>query len=223
MICSAEGRARVRVRIGPIGRRRRAGVAPVLVAAALLVPVLTGCSGRSAAASSSAVDSAAPASVAAGSAAAGAATVAASSATASPVAGSAVATKALETSAGQVRSQVEAVAQPLQTITATRLVDVDDSGPCQVGDPGPWPRRWSFAVRLALRTTDAPAAAKAVGDRLTAQGWTVAGQQSAPDSLDFDAHKGGLVLHVGGEPNPATVTVEGYGPCIGSDGKPRAG
>jgi hypothetical protein len=202
MIGSAKGRAQELLRSGGRhGTGRAAHVVPAV--AVLLVTTATGCSSS---------PTTPPAQGAVGSATA---TLAAGK-------GSPAATKALETSAALVRTQVETVAQPLQSVTASRQVSADDTGPCQVGEPGPWPQRWGFAVRLTLRTTDAPASARTAMDRLTSQGWTVGVPATTPDAIDFDARKNGVVLHVAGEPNPATVTVEGYGPCVGSDGKTQA-
>jgi hypothetical protein len=135
---------------------------------------------------------------------------------------SAAAVTALQTSASQVRSQVQQLQTPLLAGAAQQLTLVDDAGPCEIGVDNPWPQRWGYGVMVQLKSTDPVQPAGELRAHLKSQGWTIRSHETTPDSLDFDARRSGVVLRISGEPNPATVKIEGYGECIGVDGKPSA-
>jgi len=132
------------------------------------------------------------------------------------------ATKALETSARQVRSLVGTLAAPMRRGALKKEVTVDDAGPCQVGVDKPWPKRWGYALMVTLNTATPIAPASALQTQLKKQGWAIRSHDTTSDSIDFDARRNGVVLRVSVEPNPAAVTIEGYGACVGADGKPSA-
>jgi hypothetical protein len=176
-----------------VGRRRRAA-AGVLVAVALV----SACSKITGGASGGSAVSGGPTPVVTSSTAAG---------------------KALTSSAGQVRAQVQQLRAPLLTAAAKQEILVDDAAPCELGADGPWPQRWGYGVMVRLTSTDPIKPAKTLQDHLKKQGWTIRSHETTSDSLDFDARRGGVVLRISGEPNPATVKIEGYGECLGADGK----
>jgi hypothetical protein len=135
---------------------------------------------------------------------------------------SATAAKTLQSSASQVRAQVQQLQAPLLTGALKQEILVDDAGPCEIGAGGPWPQRWGYGVMVRLKSTNPVLPAGALRDHLKSQGWTIRSHETTSDSLDFDARRGRLVLRISGEPNPATVKIEGYGECVGADGKPAA-
>lgn len=177
-----------------VGRRMRAAVG-VLVAVALV----SSCSKITGGASGGSAGSGTPAPVATASAAAA---------------------KALTSSAGQVRAQVQQLQAPLLTGAVKQEILVDDAAPCEIGADGPWPQRWGYWVMVRLKSTNPIRPASALRDHLKNQGWTIRLHETTSDSLDFDARRGGVLLRISGEPNPATVKIEGYGECLGADGKP---
>jgi hypothetical protein len=132
------------------------------------------------------------------------------------------ATRLLESSAKAVRAQVDALVQPLHTPNGgQRQVIVDDAGPCQIGAAGLWPQRWGYAVTVTLAKADAAETAASLQRRLQGQGWTIRSYDTTSDAVDFDARKSDLVLRVNGEPS-MTLTIEGYGVCVGGDGQAQA-
>lgn len=193
-------------------RRGRTGspIRAALAVAALLtgLSLLTGCSGVARGGTDSAGSAGSPG-------------AAGSPGGAPAVTGSPAATTALETSADQVRAQVDTLAQSVQARSSGRQLIINDAGPCTLGEPGAWPQRWGYVVVLTVRDTDPTRDAGTLRNRLSAEGWTVRAYDSTVDSVDFDARKDGVLLRVSGEPNPARVTVEGYGRCISADGTPE--
>lgn len=135
----------------------------------------------------------------------------------------AAALKVLQASAVELRGRVDAVAGPSRQLARKRVVTMDGAAACEVGTSGEWPQRWGYGVTLVLPNDDFKRTAETAVRTLRAEGWTIKLNSSTGDVLDADALRDGLMLHISGEPNPSSLVVEGFGICIGADGRSTTG